>query len=139
MPEPTEGVYLFKDIVPNVKHIGIIDDDKLTLMLTEKLLKSWFSNIKVSTFLNAALALETFTTNPSLTPDLILLDINMPDVNGWDFLILASKKNLNLHISMFSSSIDEADIQKSRTYSMVHAFITKPITKEKILSVIELG
>lgn len=137
MVEPTKGVYLFKSITHHVKHIAIIDDDKLTLMLTEKLLLNWFNGIKVSTFINASLALNSYADLPHTIPDLILLDINMPEVNGWDFLNIATEKNLPITVSMFSSSIDEVDINRAKTYQKVIAFITKPITKEKLLEVMQ--
>jgi CheY-like chemotaxis protein len=133
----TKGVYLYRALAQNVKHIAIIDDDRLTLTLTEKLILNWLNGIKVTKFTNALTALESFENSPDTIPDLILLDINMPELSGWDFLNIASEKNLPITVCMFSSSIDEGDVIRAKTYQKVVAFITKPITKEKVLAVVQ--
>jgi CheY-like chemotaxis protein len=69
-------------------------------------------------------------------PEIIFLDINMPEMNGWDFLEalqeLPSHLSNKCRIVMLSSSIDTADIRKARTYAMVEDFISKPLTVDKL-------
>jgi CheY-like chemotaxis protein len=69
---------------------------------------------------------------------LILVDINMPVMNGWDFLkeyaqVESSREDT---IIMLSSSIDFQDRQKSKDFPYVDGFIEKPLTFEKLKNIL---
>jgi CheY-like chemotaxis protein len=70
-------------------------------------------------------------SNPADFPDIIFLDINMPDMDGWDFL--AHFKNFPIDartkckVVMLTSSIDIFDIRKARVYKEVIDYIIKPL------------
>ncbi len=68
-------------------------------------------------------------------PDLIFLDINMPVMNGFEFLAEVQKEKLcpNAKIVMLSSSINPSDKQKSESFPQVIDYIIKPLTTEKIM------
>ncbi|MEQ8534886.1 MAG: response regulator, partial [Imperialibacter sp.] len=75
-------------------------------------------------------------TSSDELPDVILLDINMPVMDGWQFLDefvkikpLIKKK---ITIYMVSSSIDEADLERAKTYEEVSDFIVKPVKAEDL-------
>ncbi|TAH10177.1 MAG: response regulator, partial [Sphingobacteriia bacterium] len=74
-------------------------------------------------------------------PDVIFLDINMPVMNGWQFLDEYQKLNNSLKsaitIYMVSSSVDDCDIQKSKEYSSVAEYIVKPINRIRYQQLIE--
>ena len=80
--------------------------------------------------------------NKELTPDLILLDINMPLFDGWEFLEEFKKlKHLILKpisIYIVSSSISQADINKAKFHEEVIDFLTKPIESSKIKNICDL-
>lgn len=125
--------------------ICIIDDDDIyTFLLKKTLVKSNIcSNIK--SFDNGLAGLEgikTMIENKELTPDLILLDINMPLFDGWEFLEEFKKlKHLILKpisIYIVSSSISQADINKAKFHEEVIDFLTKPIESSKIRSICDL-
>ena len=120
-----------------------IDDDPITLMLCKKVIsKAEFSN-EIDTALNGDDALKYLDEiilkkqdepNTEL-PQLIFLDLNMPIMNGWEFLDVFSQENYksiftDTKVIVLSSTIDPNDIEKSKTYSMVIDFLSKPITKE---------
>ena len=71
----------------------------------------------------------------------ILLDINMPIMNGWEFLknfdLLNEKFKKNISIFIVSSSIDDVEIEKSRNNKYVQGFITKPLTPRKINKILD--
>lgn len=71
-------------------------------------------------------------------PDLILLDLNMPEFSGWDFL--KNFKNLyptlqkKIDIFIVSSSVDPHDRSRSEDYPFVKGFLIKPLNKETLIN-----
>lgn len=76
------------------------------------------------------------TTDEMLIPKIILLDINMPIMNGFGFLVEFEKitaDNLkNNKVIMLTSSVDPNDIRRSKDYSSVISFISKPFSLEHL-------
>ncbi len=71
-------------------------------------------------------------------PDLILLDINLPKVNGFEVLqkIRATQKGINVPVVILSSSEIELDINRSYSQYTDH-FITKPVDFDKFIAVVK--
>ena len=70
-------------------------------------------------------------------PQLIFLDLNMPIMNGWEFLDVFSQENykstfFDTKVIILSSTIDPSDYQKAKGYQMVSHFLSKPITVEML-------
>jgi CheY-like chemotaxis protein len=122
-----------------------IDDDSITLMLCKKVIsKAEFSH-EIDTAHNGVDALKYLDeliikhqNEPNvILPQLIFLDLNMPVMNGWEFLDMFSQNNYNetfanTKVIVLSSTIDPKDIEKSKSYPMVIDFLSKPITKEML-------
>ena len=71
----------------------------------------------------------------------IFLDINMPELSGWDFMEILNKKIVpkdKIHIYILSSSINDLDIQKAEEFAIVKAYLSKPLTIEKLLNIQKL-
>ncbi|MDB5010878.1 MAG: hypothetical protein JWQ06_1667, partial [Mucilaginibacter sp.] len=91
----------------------VIDDDKIIRMLSEMLIANYSIADKTVCFENGLVALNYLNENkdePALLPELILLDIRMPVVDGWGFMkeyaVLAPKLSRKISIYIVSSSID---------------------------------
>jgi len=122
-----------------------VDDDPITLMLCKMVIsKSSFAK-EIITAQNGEEALNYFddlklnNLGNKITsyPSLVFLDLNMPVMDGWEFLDHFSKEEYtsvfqNTRVIVLSSTIDPRDIEKSKTYPMVMDFLSKPITKEII-------
>lgn len=114
--------------------IVLIDDDPINNLINKRLINKLNLSPKTIEFLEAEQALE-YLKNPNLEKKvLILVDINMPVMNGWDFLsqYVELENERNDRIIMLSSSIDFQDRQKSKEFPFVSGFIEKPLTHEKL-------
>ncbi|HJS00646.1 MAG TPA: response regulator [Flavobacterium sp.] len=119
-----------------------VDDDPITLMLCKKVItKASFSNT-IITAKNGEEALQYFDSllteeEENKIPELIFLDLNMPVMDGWEFLDnFSTEKYSQLHqftkIVVLSSTIDPEDLNKSKKYEMVIDFLSKPITTDML-------
>lgn len=119
-------MYLFDLII-------LIDDDPINNLINKRLINKLAISPDVIEFSEAEKALEYLKTSTG-RGNLILLDINMPVMNGWDFLSCYAEleDRIDESIIMLSSSIDNQDSQRSRTFSFVQDFIEKPLTREKL-------
>jgi len=126
------------------RRILLIDDDPVTNMINTKLIMREF-NFTVEAYTNGQETLahlqELVTSSPEKVPDLIFLDINMPVMDGWQFLDefqkLPSSLQKKVKIFMLTSSIDLKDIVKAKAYESVKDFISKPLTTIKFRSLTE--
>ncbi|WP_416444002.1 response regulator [Leeuwenhoekiella sp. A16] len=118
----------------DIKNILVVDDDKIFLVLVSRLLKTFYPKTTITSCLNGREALDYLDKS---TPDIILLDINMPIMNGWEFMNrLPLKKQEDLSIFIVSSSIDPRDQRLSKTNVNIEGFIEKPLTPEKLKRVL---
>lgn len=118
-----------------------VDDDPITLMLYKMVIAKASFTEEIITAKNGQEALDYYNNlraqGESLSPELIFLDLNMPVMGGWEFLDNFTKSeyqefNDKTKVIVLSSTIDPTDIEKSKTYSIVIDFLSKPITKEML-------
>ncbi|WP_306353880.1 response regulator [Flavobacterium sp. '19STA2R22 D10 B1'] len=119
--------------------VFVVDDDKIYHYILKKLLHK--NNIEVNSYffengLDALEKLKESNQNQSL-PDLILLDINMPIMNGWQFLTEFQKIKKALHketiIYLVSSSNNVLDMNKAKEFpDEVKDYFLKPVSLEDL-------
>lgn len=120
-----------------INTICIIDDDPIFRFGTKKMIKNVHVSLEFLIYRNGKEAIDDLL--PKLTmganlPDVILLDLNMPIMDGWQFLdeIVKIPNAENIPIYIVSSSVDSRDIDKAKTYKIVNNYILKPFSVSKI-------
>ncbi|KAB2915589.1 MAG: response regulator [Bacteroidetes bacterium] len=117
----------------------IVDDDQIYVFGLKKLIaiNNLCKNILV--FENGEKAMNYITPimkNSEQLPDVILLDLNMPVMDGWEFLdeFVKIKPQLSkkIQIYMVSSSINPADIERAKQYEELSDYLIKPISIEEL-------
>jgi two-component system chemotaxis response regulator CheY len=114
--------------------VFIIDDDPIhqriaQIMISKhNLFDEYFSYTEAQKALDF---LQENKKNEETLPDVILLDLNMPVIDGWDFLetfeTLIKEFKKNIRVFIVSSSVDEKDVLRSKSYVAVKGFISKPL------------
>ena len=128
-----------------LKEILLIDDSKGTNSLNKRLLKEMDVVEHISTALNGRLALDYLLSKNEQgnypSPDIIFLDINMPIMDGYQFLkefkSIEKEEDFKRIIVTLTTSISKENMEKTMGYSGVKGYQFKPLTKEKVNVVIE--
>jgi response regulator RpfG family c-di-GMP phosphodiesterase len=126
--------------------ILLVDDDEINNFISIKLIKKALINTEIMACLNGRFAIDELMeiqqNDPSKLPDYILLDINMPIMNGWEFLDEYKRLGIDptgkTKIFIISSSVFSNDINKTKSYNLVKDFISKPLNVEKIKELFEV-
>ena len=120
----------------------IIDDDQLFTYVLSKHMKLLEFSENILVFQNGMEALnylEPVAASPDMLPSVILLDINMPVLDGWQFLDKFTRLNISKKITVFliSSSINHSDHVRALDYKEVSRFYVKPVTRENLLAMLK--
>lgn len=121
----------------------IIDDDPIFIYGTKRIMKEVDFSEKIIVYNNGQEGIEgliELSDTQELLPEVIFLDLNMPIMNGWEFLEEFDKiPNPNLKksiIYILSSSVDPRDLERVKNYKEVNNYILKPITPNDLESII---
>jgi CheY-like chemotaxis protein len=124
--------------------ILLIDDDEPTNFLHRRVIERHECADKVEVFQDAQSALEFLTMHTDGTyaqPDLILLDINMPGMNGWEFMDayekLPAEQRGRIVVMMLTTSLNPDDKQHADSIQGVKGFLAKPLTKQLLQEILE--
>ena len=131
-----------------LKNILLIDDNEVTNFLHKKILQNLDCAENIAAFEDAETALdyvtchglfETQTECPK--PELILLDINMPGMNGWEFLekynALPSEYKGTVILMLLSTTLNPADKERAKNVEGLKGFIPKPLSEDQVRQIFE--
>lgn len=125
------------------KSIVIVDDNPTTVFYNRDLLEELYPNAIINSFENATLFVNDVMKNPHKYGEgtLILLDINMPDLLGYEVLekLEEELEELLMDVIMVTSSNLKSDVEKSTRFNNIIGYIEKPLTEEKISTILNGG
>ncbi|MEX0724280.1 MAG: response regulator [Gracilimonas sp.] len=113
-----------------VPKVLIVDDNAGVLFLHELMVEESGLSDNIKTFNKAETALNYLKNSSKQQPVIVFLDINMPVMNGWDFMDHVTKDDSFQHliVVIVTSSVNKADRIKSKRYSQIIDFVEKPLT-----------
>jgi len=122
-----------------IKKVAVIDDDQVFQLIIKKQIEMKQIQCEIMSFYNGQEAIDFFEANVDAEekwPDLVMLDVNMPVKNGWDFLedykFLPERLREKVKLYMVTSSVIQSDIDRANGNKNITSFVSKPITNEKL-------
>ncbi|MBX5438846.1 MAG: response regulator [Thermoflavifilum sp.] len=129
-----------------LKRIWLIDDDPIHQQIAVLMLQKSEVVQEVTTFQEAQAALDHIKAHadePEALPEVILLDLNMPVMDGWAFLDAFEQMRNGLlstvHVFIYTSSINYHDRLRAHQYPSVTGYLVKPLSKEDIQRIANIG
>lgn len=126
-----------------IKTIFIVDDDMIYQLFTQKIIENLDSTIDVQLYNDgdeALTALKKTINEAANLPDIILLDINMPIMDGWEFMEeyvqLKSKLPRPIQIYIVSSSIADGDLKRAKLHEDIIDYVSKPIESDRLAEIV---
>lgn len=113
-----------------------IDDDFINNIANERLIRNLGFPVTVKSFLDPEEALQHLATN-EVNYDVILLDINMPRLTGWEFLDKYESFGNHFPVMMLTSSLDPNDQKRARASNLLQGYYVKPLSREIMLEILE--
>ncbi|CAN5474511.1 response regulator [soil metagenome] len=117
----------------------VIDDNPTDHYIMQRLLHNNFNCEQATYTYDGRLVLDYLQENKNegaSLPDVIFLDLDMPELTGWEFLDELEQLNTgfskSVQVHIMSSSIRSADIFNSKKYTCVNSFLTKPLSRDNI-------
>ena len=120
----------------------LVDDESFDQMMYKRIIERSGLVAEIMGFLAADHALEFLLNNPDRDIDVIFLDINMPRMDGFEFLEAATEQLghdfAKVCVVMLTTSLNPSDERRAREFELVKDFLNKPLTLEDVRNVAEL-
>jgi len=127
-----------------IGNILLIDDSQADNFISSRVINKAAVTEKITTTFGAREALDYLTTSVNgqfPKPEIIFLDINMPDMTGWDFLdeyrLLDEAQEAGVIVCMLTTSKANNDREKAAGYDEINDYLGKPLTIQKLIFIIE--
>ena len=121
--------------------ILLVDDDEPTNFIHQMAIEEADCCSTLNTVTNGLEALDYFKDSDNTTPEVVFLDINMPRMNGWQFLDeykkLDEEKKARIVIVMLTTSLNPADLKRAKEIKEISDFRNKPLTVGMLEEIIE--
>jgi CheY-like chemotaxis protein len=121
--------------------ILLVDDDHEDCYFHQLVIDKMNITHSVQVAVNGLEALKFLKDETKTTPELIFLDINMPKMNGWEFLeqykYLDPAQKARITILMLTTSVNPADLKKAQEMEDVTGYKTKPLSVEMLTEILE--
>jgi len=135
------------DINTKIKSILLVDDDEINNFYNETILRDevgFSGDINVcyngEEALDFLLSKGKYAAIENSCPDMILLDVNMPIMNGFEFLEsyadLAEELKAKIVICMLTSSLNDSDKEKAKSSGIIKEYMAKSLDKDKLIDII---
>ena len=118
----------------------LVDDDKILLIVLEKMIRTVRKDLQISSFISGKQALDYLSENPgSKESGSILIDINLRDMNAWEFIDqLEAAKDACPKIILMTSSVSSVNSERAKKHIAVTGFFEKPITFENVHQIFQM-
>jgi len=121
--------------------ILLIDDDTEDNYFHQLVINEMNITERVEVALNGVEALNFLKNENQIQPDIIFLDINMPKMNGWEFLDaykeLRADQKAKVLVVMLTTSVSPSDKVKAEQFPDIVGFNSKPLTEEMLTKILE--
>jgi response regulator of citrate/malate metabolism len=125
-----------------IGNVMLIDDSKIDNFINSKVLELSEKADMIQVYDSPVLALE-YLNKTDIFPNIIFVDIYMPEMSGFDFLDefckLPTNTKKEIRVMLLSSAYDNLEIEKLRKYSWLSGYVVKPLTYETLNSLVDVS
>lgn len=112
----------------------LVDDNMIANFIMKKVISNVDGSLTICDYTDSEKALGILN---EVNPTVIFLDLNMPVLDGWQFLNSMLERNLDNKVYILTSSTSELDRQRSATYKNVVSFLNKPLAEETVAAILK--
>lgn len=121
-----------------MKSFLLIEDDDIFNFIHNQIILQAIPDAKITIFKYAQQALDYLINDVENLPDVIFLDLNMPEMNGFEFIdsliVHFDQKSITSKLYLVSSTLDHRDKDRAKSFACVQGLIDKPLTTSFIES-----
>tara|TARA_R110002020_G_scaffold48223_2_gene137433 strand:+ start:1185 stop:1556 length:372 start_codon:yes stop_codon:yes gene_type:complete len=118
-----------------IQKILLLDDDRIQKILVEKRLLKINAGVEFVYFDLPSKALDYLKSE---SVDLLLIDLNLPEMSGWDFVIEVEKVSPDSIVILQSGSVGRDEIKQANLYEKVNRIFEKPLSDSDLRSILDL-